>query len=195
LQEPVPPDQVPALLAGHDLLVHLSSVETFGLTVVEAIATGTPVLAARNDGTQQTMAGLDGLAGLLIDPGADPSAVAHAYRDLRRRLPDLDLRQARDELLARYGREAVAARLRHFYTGALERPEPASDHAMVPRPRAEAASRPALRRVPDRVLDRLLATARQRPGPGLEIAVRRVQHTHRAVLRRWSAASAQLPRR
>jgi glycosyltransferase involved in cell wall biosynthesis len=195
LQEPVPPDQVPALLAEHDLLVHLSSVETFGLTVVEAIATGTPVLAARNDGTQQTMAGLDGLAGLLIDPGADPSAVAHAYRDLRRRLPDLDLRRARDELLARYGREAVAARLRHFYTGNLERPEPASDHAVVPRPRAEAASRPALRRVPDRVLDRLLATARQRPGPGLEIAVRRVQRTHQAVLRRWSAASAQLPRR
>ena len=117
LHPPVPPDRVAALLAEHDLLVHLSTVETFGLTVVEAIATGTPVLVARSEGTGETMAGLHGRAGLLIDPDGDPSAVAEAYRDLRKRLPDLDLARSRDELRARYGREAVAQRLRHFYSG------------------------------------------------------------------------------
>jgi glycogen(starch) synthase len=198
LHPAVPPDGIPALLAGHDLLVHLSSTETFGLTVLEAIATGTPVLAARNEGTQETMAGLHGRAGLLIDPGADPSTVADAYRDLRRRLPDLDLRGARDELRARYGREAVAARLRHFHTGPRERPEPAPGRA-VQQPRVRTVADLVLRRVPGKVLDRLLAAARRRPGPGLEVVVRHAQRAHRRyadrILSRPRTASANGPRR
>jgi glycosyltransferase involved in cell wall biosynthesis len=174
LHPPVPPDRVAPLLAEHDVLVHLSTVETFGLTVVEAIATGTPVLVARSVGTQETMAGLHGRAGLLIDPDGDPSAVAEAYRELQKRLPELDLAGARAELQDRYGRDAVAARLRHFYTATRERHDT------------------ALPRVPE---NRLLAAARQRPGPALEIALRRAQRAHRAVLRRWRAASTRLPRR
>jgi hypothetical protein len=130
----LPPDRVAALLCDPDLLVHLSTRETFGLTVVEAIATGTPVLVARSEGTQETMAGLHGRAGLLLEPGADASAVATAYRDLRRRLPELDLPGAREELRARYGRDAVAAQLRHFYTGVLE---PAEAPVRVPDEYAE----------------------------------------------------------
>jgi glycogen(starch) synthase len=191
---PVPPDGIPALLAGHDLLVHLSSMETFGLTVVEAIATGTPVLAARNEGTQETMAGLQGRAGLLVDPDADPSTVAEAYRDLRRRLPDLDLLGARDELRARYGRQAVAARLGHFHTGPRERSEPARDQP--PRqPPVRTVADLVLRRVPGRVLDRLLAAARRRPGPGLEVVVRRAQRAHRRYADRVQTASANGPPR
>jgi glycogen(starch) synthase len=191
---PVPPDGIPALLTGHDLLVHLSSIETFGLTVIEAIATGTPVLAARNEGTQETIAGLHGRAGLLIDPGTDPSAVAEAYRDLRRRLPDLDLPGARAELRARYGREAVAARLRYFHTGVLERPEPEPGH-VAPQVRARTVADLVLRRVPGKVLDRLLAAARRRSGPGLEVMVRHAQRAHRRYTDRSRAASANGPRR
>jgi hypothetical protein len=112
---------VAALMHEHDLLVHLSERETFGMTMVEAIATGTPVLVARSDGAQATMAGLQGRAGLLIDvPGdGDPAAVARAYAELRAALPRLDLPGARAELLARYGREAVATQLRHYYRGDL----------------------------------------------------------------------------
>jgi glycosyltransferase involved in cell wall biosynthesis len=171
LHPPVPPDRVASLLAEHDLLVHLSTVETFGLTVVEAIATGTPVLVARSEGTQETMAGLHGRAGLLIDPDGDPAAVAEAYRELEKRLPELDLAGARAELQDRYGREAVAARLRHFYTATPQRHDPA------PPPGPE---------------NRLLAAARRRRGPALEIAVRRA---HGALLRWWRAASRRLPRR
>jgi hypothetical protein len=36
-----------------------------------------------------------------------------------------------------------------------------------------------LRRGPGKLLDRLLAAARRRPGPSLEIAVRRAQRAHR----------------
>jgi hypothetical protein len=148
------------------------------------------------------MAGLHGRAGLLIDPGADASAVAEAYRDLRRRLPELDLSGARNELRARYGREAVAARLQYFHRGALERPEPAPDHGprvVMRRSRLGTVADLSLRRVPGKVLDRLLAAARRRPGPGLEVVVRHAQRAHRRsvnrILSRPRAASARVPRR
>jgi glycogen(starch) synthase len=259
LLPPVTPDRVVALLHEHDLLVHLSERETFGLTVVEAIATGTPVLVARTDGTEATMAGLQGRAGLLIDvdgPG-DPVAVARAYAELRDALPRLDLAGARSELKARYGREAIAAQLRHYYRGDLSVPAlepPAAAPAPTPpadaervlviaidrsgldrlRPliqrtvaegrwvdlvtavdgpspagvavhrvrlgagldRIRAVEELALRRVPGKGLDLLLSAARQRPRPGLEIAVRRAQRMHgrgaraadRLLIRPWWTA-------
>ncbi|MEU4215176.1 glycosyltransferase family 4 protein [Actinoplanes sp. NPDC026623] len=119
---PVAPQEVTGLLHEHDLLVHASRKETFGMTVVEAIATGTPVLVAGSDGPRETMAGLDGRAGLLIEPVDDPEVIAEGYRRLRDRLGELDLPAAREVLIARYGSESVAARLRTFF--APERPPP-----------------------------------------------------------------------
>jgi glycogen(starch) synthase len=250
---------VVALLHEHDLLVHLSEQETFGMTVVEAIATGTPVLVARNDGTSATMAGLQGRAGLVIDVhgDGDPAAVARAYAELRNILPRLDLPRARSELKARYGREAVAAQLRHYYRGDLSAPAlepPAAAPVAAPpvdaervlviaidqpgldrlRPlirrtvaegrwvdlvtamdgpavpgvavhrvrlgagldRVHAVQELALRRVPGKGLDLLLGAARQRPRPGLEIAIRRAQRVHgrgaraadRLLVRPWWTA-------
>jgi glycosyltransferase involved in cell wall biosynthesis len=140
LLPPVAPDRVAALMHEHDLLVHLSERETFGMTVVEAIATGTPVLVARSDGAQATMAGLQGRAGLLIDVDGDgdPAAVARAYAELRTTLPRLDLPGARAELLARYGREAVAAQLRHYYRSDLTMLDVPIAPAAVPEPPAHA---------------------------------------------------------
>ena len=65
---PVSPDQVTALLHDHDVLVHASRRETFGMTVVEAVATGTPVLVARSEGPAETLAGLEDRAGVLVEP-------------------------------------------------------------------------------------------------------------------------------
>src|SRR5690606_9907405 len=69
---PVPHEQVQQAMAEHDLLVHLSERETFGMTLVEAVSTGLPVLATRSGGPQETMAGLGFAAGRLIDVGTDP---------------------------------------------------------------------------------------------------------------------------
>jgi glycosyltransferase involved in cell wall biosynthesis len=113
----VPPDQVTALMHEHDLLVHASRLETFGMTVVEAIATGTPVLVARSQGPRETLAGLEHHAGLLIEPSEDPEVIAEGYRTLRARLGTLDLPAARAVLSARYGFAAVAARLHDIYRG------------------------------------------------------------------------------
>ncbi len=118
LRPAVPPDEVTALMHEHDLLVHASRVETFGMTVVEAVATETPVLVARSQGPRETLEGIEDRAGVLFEPTDDPEVIAAGYRTLRARLDALDLPGARAELMARYGFEAVAAQLREVYTSA-----------------------------------------------------------------------------
>ncbi|MCX4385619.1 glycosyltransferase family 4 protein [Micromonospora peucetia] len=122
LRPAVAPAKVPELMRTHDLLVHASPVETFGMTVVEAVACGTPVLVARSQGPQETLGGLNGRAGLLVDVSEDPAVLVEGFRELRKRVDELDLPGARAALIERYGREAVAARLREVYAA----PEPAA---------------------------------------------------------------------
>jgi glycosyltransferase involved in cell wall biosynthesis len=113
---PVPPEGVVAVLHEHDLLVHASRTETFGVTVVEAVVTGTPVLVARSAGPAETLAGIEDRVGGVFPPTEDPDVVAAAYRVLRARFGELDLPGARAELRARYGFAAVAARLFEVYS-------------------------------------------------------------------------------
>lgn len=122
IRPPVAPDDVVRLMHEHDLLVHASRIETFGLTVVEAVAAELPVLVARSSGPAETLAGLEGVAGSLVDLADDDApALASAYRQLRAARAALDLPRARKELLARYGREAVGRQLIDAY-----RAEPAA---------------------------------------------------------------------
>jgi glycosyltransferase involved in cell wall biosynthesis len=162
---PVAPERVAALMHEHDLLVHASRKETFGMTVVEAIATGTPVLVARSDGPRETMAGLDGRAGLLIEPVDDPEVIAEGYRTLRGRLGELDLPAAREVLIARYGNESVAARLRTLYAPDAN-PAPA-------RPSADAApaDRVVVVAVDPRRIHRSHALVRELVGRGIGVDV------------------------
>jgi glycosyltransferase involved in cell wall biosynthesis len=112
---PVSPDQVTALLHDHDLLVHASRRETFGMTVVEAVATGTPVLVARSQGPAETLAGLADRAGVLVEPSADPAVLVAGFRRLEGIFGSLDLAGARAVLRDRYGSAAVAAQLHRAY--------------------------------------------------------------------------------
>ncbi|WP_203739178.1 glycosyltransferase family 4 protein [Actinoplanes cyaneus] len=116
-RDPVEPDQVSALLHEHDVLTHASVRETFGMTIVEAVATGTPVLVALSEGPAETLAGLQETAGAVFEPTTDPAVIVEAYHRLKARFAALDLPGARDTLNDRYGREAVAARLAEAYSG------------------------------------------------------------------------------
>ena len=60
----VPEEQLDALMRGADLLVHPSLYEGFGLVIVEAMARGTPVAAARATALPET----GGDAALYFDP-------------------------------------------------------------------------------------------------------------------------------
>ncbi|SCL32165.1 glycogen(starch) synthase [Micromonospora pallida] len=102
------PDQALELMREHDLLIHPSRLETFGMTVVEAIAAGVPVLVTRCGGPEETLAGIEDAVGGLIDVTDDPDTIVDGYRRLRDRFPQgLDLAHARSVLVARYGYDAV----------------------------------------------------------------------------------------
>jgi glycosyltransferase involved in cell wall biosynthesis len=111
----VPPQRVFEFLHAHDVLVHPSKSETFGMTTVEAVGSGMPVLVTRCGGPEETLAGLDGVAGALIDVSPEPQVIVDGYRDLLARADGLDPARARAELIGRYGSAAVARRLAEVY--------------------------------------------------------------------------------
>jgi glycosyltransferase involved in cell wall biosynthesis len=92
---PVPDADLPALYTAAELLALPSLHEGFGLPVLEAMACGTPVVAADIPALAETAGG----AALLVDP-RDASALAAAMRALvldgalRRRLRAAGLRHA-----------------------------------------------------------------------------------------------------
>lgn len=93
-----PREDVPALMRAFDLLVVNSRSEPFGLTIVEATLSGTPVLAAAVDGIPEIIR--HGESGWLID-SRDQRSLAEAMPTLLR---DKNLR----EKLSRNGRrEAI----------------------------------------------------------------------------------------
>ena len=123
---PLAPDQTLDAMAGHDLLVHPSRLETFGMTIIEAIAVGTPVLVTRCGGPEETLTGIESAASEFIDVTDSPDDIVEGYRRLRDRIPqDLDLSLARRTLAARYGYEAVGAiHHRIWFADAPDRTQP-----------------------------------------------------------------------
>ena len=115
LLPPVPPTQVFRLLAEHDLLVHPSHHETFGMTPVEALATGTPVLVARYPAAQEVLRGALPEAGGLFDIGSGSDEIVAGYESLLERFETVDALAARDVVRERFGYEAVGRRLAALY--------------------------------------------------------------------------------
>ncbi|MDF0372347.1 glycosyltransferase [Streptomyces sp. KA12] len=146
---PVTPDEVNGLMHRHDLLVHASKIETFGMTIVEAVAAGLPVLVTRSFGPEETLSGIETLAGSMMEVSDDPQVIADAYWELRARAAELDLPAARRVLEQRYGAPAVAQQLMDVY---LDRPSapsavkapgsPEADVAAAEEPQAPGLSAP-----------------------------------------------------
>jgi glycosyltransferase involved in cell wall biosynthesis len=91
-------DDVPRLLAAADLFVLPSRWEGFGLSVLEAMRAGLPVVAAAAGALPEVV--LAGRTGLLVPP-ADPAALAGAIRSLL-------ANPARAEAMGRAGRDRAA---------------------------------------------------------------------------------------
>ncbi|MCS0638109.1 glycosyltransferase family 4 protein [Streptomyces sp. LP05-1] len=106
----IPHEEALGLMREHDLLVHPSRYETFGMTIVEGIAAGMPVLVTRCGGPERTLAGIEDAAGELIDVEENAESISDGFRRLRDRFAGggLDLERARARLSEQYGYEAVA---------------------------------------------------------------------------------------
>jgi glycosyltransferase involved in cell wall biosynthesis len=71
--------RMPALLRSADLLVHTALYEPFGMVPLEAMACGTPVMAAAGGSCQDAI--VDGTTGVLVRPG-QPALLARRIRQL-----------------------------------------------------------------------------------------------------------------
>jgi glycosyltransferase involved in cell wall biosynthesis len=98
----VPFEQDTATLASYyraaDVYIHSARADTFPLTVVEALACGTPVVASSVGGIPEQVE--DGVSGFVVPPG-DPVAMATAVRSL---LDEEDLRTRQGDEAARLAR-------------------------------------------------------------------------------------------
>lgn len=72
-------DDIPRVLSSLTLFVSAARSEPFGLSIVEAMAAGLPVVAAASEGASEIIE--DGLSGKLV-PVGDPESLAEAINDL-----------------------------------------------------------------------------------------------------------------
>ncbi|MET9671056.1 glycosyltransferase [Streptomyces sp. NPDC006475] len=119
----IPHEQALELMREHDLLVHPSRYETFGMTIVEGVAAGMPVLATRCGGPEKTLAGIEEAAAELVKIEENTEHLSEGFRRLRHRFHagTLDLPLAQKVLNARYGYEAVAETHYRFWFPTGER--------------------------------------------------------------------------
>ncbi|MEV4351664.1 glycosyltransferase [Actinoplanes sp. NPDC049596] len=121
----VPAHEMPAWYRSADVVAATPWYEPFGLTVLEAMASGVPVIASAVGGLTDTV--VDGVTGDLV-PARDPAALAVALRKL---LAD-DVRRisyaaaAVDRAVHSYSWPRIAGRLANVYASAagLTTPEP-----------------------------------------------------------------------
>ena len=109
------PSEVAAAMRGSALLVLPSRREALGTVILEALASGTPVVATRCGGPEEVVTPE---VGRLVPP-EDPDAMAVAVDEMLTLRPSFDRTSLRAYVVARYGSAAIAARIREVYSEVL----------------------------------------------------------------------------
>jgi glycosyltransferase involved in cell wall biosynthesis len=108
-----PREQVRDIIRASQVVVSSSYHETFGITLVEALACGKPIVATRSGGPDRIVNERNGL----LVPTGDPAALAAALRQIYETYGQYDPVQIRAECLATFSDEAMVRRLEEVYTG------------------------------------------------------------------------------
>lgn len=103
--------------ASADAFIFPSRTETLGLVLLEAMAAGCPVVAARSGGIPDIVT--DGVNGYLFDPADENGAIAATIRLLERSQERETLRQNARREAERWGWAAATAQLRRYYQAVL----------------------------------------------------------------------------
>jgi teichuronic acid biosynthesis glycosyltransferase TuaC len=102
---------VPVAFAEADAFVLPSRDEGFGVALIEAMATGLPVVATRSGGPEDIVSEEDGV---LVSP-CDPDELAEAILAISSRLHEYDGASIAGRTAERYSSEAVGGRLAQLY--------------------------------------------------------------------------------
>jgi glycosyltransferase involved in cell wall biosynthesis len=102
-----------------DAFIFPSRTETLGLVLLEAMAAGTPVVAARSGGIPDIVT--DGVNGYLFDPADENGAISATQRLLSHQLERETLRQNARLEAERWGWPAATHQLRRYYQAVLSR--------------------------------------------------------------------------
>ena len=104
-------DDLRALMQQSHALVSSSHIETFGVTVIEAMACGKPVVATRSGGPEYFVSENSGI----LAPVNDPPALAKAMQELVQNYARYDAETIRAECIAQFGEQAIVKRLEDVY--------------------------------------------------------------------------------
>lgn len=105
--------ELASAFASADAFVFPSRTETLGLVLLEAMAAGCPVVAARSGGIPDIVE--DGVNGYLFDPADENGAIVATQRLLARTDERETLRRNARQEAERWGWSAATRQLRHYY--------------------------------------------------------------------------------
>jgi glycosyltransferase involved in cell wall biosynthesis len=110
-----------AAFASADAFVFPSRTETLGLVLLEAMAAGCPVVAARSGGIPDIVE--DGTNGFLFDPADENGAITATQRLLANPTERETLRQNARKEAERWGWAAATLQLRNYYEAIIANQE------------------------------------------------------------------------
>ncbi|BAQ64695.1 glycosyltransferase [Geminocystis sp. NIES-3709] len=112
-------EQLGSAYACADAFIFPSSTETLGLVLLEAMAAGCPVVAARRGGIPDIVT--DGVNGYMFDPDDAQGAIDATRRLLSHKEEREQLRQNARLEAEKWGWSSATAQLRNFYQGVLSK--------------------------------------------------------------------------
>jgi glycosyltransferase involved in cell wall biosynthesis len=108
-------DELRDLITQSHALVSSSTVETFGVTVAEAMACGRPVVSTRSGGPEDFVTERSGI----LLPPRDLDALAAALEKMVADYPQFDPPAVREDCVSRFSEDVYVARLEDVYRQAL----------------------------------------------------------------------------